>query len=110
MALVTAAGLKLPPATEPGQKDVDAIGKAMTEAVSGDPEKARQMAKALLTAPGDRGVVAPDGKRMATTGPDGSVRLYDVATGKLLHTRALPAERPSRRTVRSSAPVFLSYA
>jgi WD40 repeat protein len=48
--------------------------------------------KALRSAPGDRGVVAPDGKRMATTGPDRRVRLYDIETGKLVHTRALPAE------------------
>jgi WD40 repeat protein len=49
--------------------------------------------KVQLSAPGERGIVAPDGKRMATTSPDGRVRLYDVETGKLIHTRALPAER-----------------
>src|SRR5262249_50493385 len=48
--------------------------------------------KVLLSAPGDRGVVAPDGKRMATTSSDGRVRLYDVETAKLSHTRPLPAE------------------
>jgi RNA polymerase sigma factor (sigma-70 family) len=49
--------------------------------------------KVLLSAPGDWGIVAPDGKRMATTSLDGRVRLYDLETGKLIHTRALPPER-----------------
>jgi RNA polymerase sigma factor (sigma-70 family) len=49
--------------------------------------------KLLLSAPGDWGIVAPDGKRMVTTSSDGGVRLYDVETGKLIHTPALPSER-----------------
>jgi RNA polymerase sigma factor (sigma-70 family) len=49
--------------------------------------------KVQLSAPGDRGIVAPDGQRLATTSPDGAVFLYDVETGKLIHTRALPAQR-----------------
>jgi RNA polymerase sigma factor (sigma-70 family) len=62
--------------------------------------------KILLSAPGDRGVVAPDGKRLATTGSDGRVRLYDVGTGKLIHTRALPAEGDAPGGPRPAVRVF----
>jgi WD40 repeat protein len=62
--------------------------------------------KVLRSAPGDRGIVAPDGRRLATTSPDGSVRLYDLETGKLIQTRALPAERD---TPGGSRPVVRGF-